>query len=248
MEKGFIKLQRKITEWEWYDDIPTKVLWFHILLTVNWKEKKWHGEIIKPGEIITSIDHLADEVNLSSMQVRRALKNLQKTGEIKLTTTNRFTKIIVKNYKKYQNCNNQTTSHKADKQKDTDKKQKSNNNQTTNKQQTNNKQTTTTKEYKEVKEEDISLDISSKEKSKRKFTPPTVEEVIDYCKQRNNKVDAETFIDFYSSKDWMIGKNKMKDWKACVRTWERREKSSSGANGVKLLPESERDHSLDDVF
>lgn len=55
------------------------------------------------------------------------------------------------------------------------------------------------------------------------FKKPNVDEVKGYCKERNNNIDAEAFIDFYESKDWKIGKNKMKDWKACVRTWERRE-------------------------
>jgi hypothetical protein len=56
---------------------------------------------------------------------------------------------------------------------------------------------------------------------KHTFKPPTLEEVKAYCKERNNKVDAERWYDFYSSKGWMIGKNKMKDWKAAVRTWEK---------------------------
>jgi len=58
------------------------------------------------------------------------------------------------------------------------------------------------------------------------FKKPTVEEVHQYCEERKNKVCAEAFIDFYSSKNFMIGKNKMKDWKACVRTWESREKKN----------------------
>ena len=53
------------------------------------------------------------------------------------------------------------------------------------------------------------------------FIPPTLEEVISYCKERNNSVDPQKWYDFYSAKGWMIGKNKMKDWKAAVRTWER---------------------------
>lgn len=56
-----------------------------------------------------------------------------------------------------------------------------------------------------------------------KFVKPTVEEVAEYCKLRNNSVDAEAFYDFYESKGWKIGKNTMKDWKAAVRTWERSE-------------------------
>ena len=55
----------------------------------------------------------------------------------------------------------------------------------------------------------------------KRFAPPTLEEVKEYCSERNNNVDPETFINFYESKGWYVGKTKMKDWKACVRTWER---------------------------
>jgi len=58
---------------------------------------------------------------------------------------------------------------------------------------------------------------------KARFKKPSVIDIIDYCKERNNNIDPEAFIDFYESKDWKIGKNKMKCWKAAVRTWERRE-------------------------
>ena len=58
-------------------------------------------------------------------------------------------------------------------------------------------------------------------KPQSRFIPPTIEQVKEYCKERNNSVDAEAFVDFYQSKGWMVGKNKMKDWKAAVRTWER---------------------------
>ena len=58
------------------------------------------------------------------------------------------------------------------------------------------------------------------EKSKR-FLPPTILEVESYCLERNNNVKAENFIDYYTSKGWFIGKSKMKDWKAAIRTWER---------------------------
>ena len=57
----------------------------------------------------------------------------------------------------------------------------------------------------------------------RRFTPPTIEEVKAYCFERGNSVDAQAFIDFYESKGWKIGKDQMKDWKAAVRTWERRD-------------------------
>lgn len=53
------------------------------------------------------------------------------------------------------------------------------------------------------------------------FFPPTLSEVANYCNERRNKVNAQRFIDFYTAKAWMLGKNKMKDWEAAVRTWER---------------------------
>ena len=57
--------------------------------------------------------------------------------------------------------------------------------------------------------------------------PPTIEEVRAYCLKRENRVNPEQFIDYYESKGWFIGKSKMKDWKAAVRTWERRNHGQS---------------------
>ena len=65
---------------------------------------------------------------------------------------------------------------------------------------------------------DINTD---KRKAANRFTPPTVEEVQAYCRERQNNVDPQRFIDYYEARGWLIGKNKMKDWKAAVRTWER---------------------------
>ena len=61
---------------------------------------------------------------------------------------------------------------------------------------------------------------------------PTLEEVEAYCKERNNRVNPQAFIDYYSSNGWKVGKNPMKDWKACVRTWEQRERKPVGADRI----------------
>lgn len=61
----------------------------------------------------------------------------------------------------------------------------------------------------------------SKETKRKRFTPPTLEEVQAYCDERQNNVNAERFIDHYTANGWQVGKNKMKDWKAAVRNWER---------------------------
>lgn len=62
--------------------------------------------------------------------------------------------------------------------------------------------------------------LFSKESS-RKFVKPSIEEIKDYCQERNNNVDAEQFYDYYESNGWKVGRNSMKDWKACIRTWEK---------------------------
>lgn len=72
------------------------------------------------------------------------------------------------------------------------------------------------------------VDDSSKEKRKR-FTPPTLEEVSAYCRELNSKIDPQQFIDYYTANGWVQGKGKpIKDWKAAVRTWNRRENKPQG--------------------
>ena len=61
--------------------------------------------------------------------------------------------------------------------------------------------------------------------NKARFKKPNIEEVKNYCNERNNNIDAEAFVAFYASKDWMVGSNKMKNWKQAIITWEKREKS-----------------------
>lgn len=74
----------------------------------------------------------------------------------------------------------------------------------------------------------VSDSVSESEKKKEKrsraaFVKPTLEEVTDYCRERQNSVNPEAFIDFYESKGWKVGGQSMKDWRAAVRTWEKRE-------------------------
>ena len=76
------------------------------------------------------------------------------------------------------------------------------------------------------KDKDNIIPPNNPPKGKR-FTPPTVEEVRAYCLERKNGIDPQAFIDHYASANWMRGKTKISDWKACVRTWENRRKGES---------------------
>ena len=74
----------------------------------------------------------------------------------------------------------------------------------------------------QVRLDQVRLDqVNNSANKSHRFTPPTLEEVTAYCQERNKGVDPQRWYDFYTAKGWMIGKNKMKDWKAAVRTWEK---------------------------
>ena len=74
-----------------------------------------------------------------------------------------------------------------------------------------------------------SLDNKKENTKRKKFIPPTVDEVKEYIDSVGSQVDAEAFVAFYDSKDWMVGKNKMKNWKSAIVTWEKR-------NNLKRIP------------
>lgn len=93
INKGFVKLERNILEWEWYQDNHTVRLMIHLLLKSNYVTKKWQGNTIHPGELITSIKNLSKELCLSENIIRTALSKLKKTGYIITQSTNKFTRI-----------------------------------------------------------------------------------------------------------------------------------------------------------
>lgn len=158
---GYIKLFRQIVDWEWYDDIPTCRLFIHLLLKVNHADHNWQGKKIERGSCITSFASLSTETKLSVEQIKRALKNLQKTGEIKKISTNQNTLIIVTKYDDYQCFTNVD------------------NKQTTNEQQTDNKRTATNKNEKNDKNiKNNNLYCSSDEELKINQIINTVIEIL----------------------------------------------------------------------
>ena len=95
----------------------------------------------------------------------------------------------------------------------------------------------------EIESEKEENSIPQAETRAKRFTPPTLEEVKAYCAERKNNVDAQRFVDYYTSNGWLVGKNKMKDWRAAVRTWER---NNTKASGVTVKQNASSD--LDDIF
>ena len=103
----YVKISRKILEWEWYTDINTKVLFLHILLKANWKQGRFQGTEVPRGSFVTSQQNLALETGLTLKNVRTALKHLENTGEVAVNRHPKFSVITIKNYDKYQSGGSQ---------------------------------------------------------------------------------------------------------------------------------------------
>lgn len=319
---GFIKLHRRILDWEWYRDIPVRVLFEHLILKANYKNLRFCGENIQRGELATSRRSLAAETGLSEQQVRTALDKLRGTGEISSQAKGKFTLIRINNYAFFQNGDDfllppTQTEFVGEVLRPCESSLKAKSESSPLKPEANplitRKQPQVKKERNIILPQDISCDISSPkgknakkslksswenskggkggaenvpddaresgavpcgaesvldvaresevmprgaesvpdvaresgavpwgaecvpkpkpEKSavfaRKRFSPPSLDEVALYCAERNNQVNPEKWYDYYSANGWKVGKNSMKDWKAAVRLWENQLNSSA---------------------
>ena len=99
---GYIKIYRQMLDWEWYDDVNTKAVFLHLLLTASFEDKRWHGIELKKGDVITSISSLAKALKLSERSIRTAIKHLKVTGEVTSKAYAKFSVITIVNYNLYQ--------------------------------------------------------------------------------------------------------------------------------------------------
>lgn len=181
MAEPFVKLYKKMLDWEWYDDANTMRLFIHCLLRANWKEGSWHGIPYKPGQFITSIPTLANETDLSVQQVRTALSHLISTGEVTSYQQGKCRIITVNNWDLYQDGN------------------KVSNKKTTGYQQDGNKVVTTDKEYKEIKEEkeyiyssvpEIEKAFSEFVEMRKKIRKPMSDRAVELAIEKLNKLSG----------------------------------------------------------
>ena len=120
-ENEFIKLNRKIIGWEWYQNINVKTLFIHCLLKANWKAGRFEGKDIERGSFVTSLDSLSKETGLSVRQVRTALDKLFLTGELTSKSYSKYRIITVSNYEQYQSIDKQHDNHLTSKRQASDK-------------------------------------------------------------------------------------------------------------------------------
>lgn len=128
---NWIKLHRKLQDWDWSNDPNTFCLFIHILMLANYKETTWRGYALSAGQLITGRKQLSEITGLSERQVRTGLTRLQTTSQLSVKTTNRFSVITVTNWKKYQN-NDQVNDQPAVRQTTTSKNIKEEKNLSTN--------------------------------------------------------------------------------------------------------------------
>jgi hypothetical protein len=209
--EGWIKLHRSsFDHWLYKTKKPKsrREAWEDMLMLVNYDHKKIliRGQLYDcdRGQALFSLDTWADQFNWSIQMVRTFFILLEKDQMITIEGLQYTTRLTVCNYDKYQG-------EATDEQQT---KQQTANMPTTCRQQTANMPLTSTKEDKEVKN-------VKKGKKESQFLPPTLLEVEGYCLERKNDVDPAKWHAFYKSKGWMVGRNKMIDWRAAVRTWEK---------------------------
>lgn len=211
MAGRFIKLYEQILRWEWYRYPNTLALFIHLLLRANYCDLDFHGRVIKRGQMVTTLPSLSTGTGLSIQQVRTSLKHLISTGEVTDESSNQYRIITVVKYDEYQSSTGKLTGN-----------QQATNRQV-NRQLTDN--LTSSIEYIEDIERDRKIDSPTEREGKtaKRFTPPSRKEILSYCQEAGIQIDVDRFIDYYTSNGWMVGKNRMKDFRATIRNWAKRD-------------------------
>ena len=208
MTKGYISLHRQIeNNWLWFSEPFSKAqAWVDLLILASHTGTSFfirgNRVDLKSGEIGHSKESLGLRWKWSRKKVISFLKMLEKEQQITQQKMACVLVVRIVNYDKYQKKEQQTAQQKS-----------------------NRRATDCTHTIMKNNDNNHNNDNKKKEGiSKKRFVVPSTNEISDYCKERNNHVDANKFYDFYESKGWKVGSSKMKDWKASVRTWENNNK------------------------
>lgn len=205
---GFIKLHRKMKKWGWYKDPNTFRLFVHLLLSASYKEVDYRGHHIMPGQVVCGRKQLAEELGLGEQTIRTALNHLKSTNEVTIKSTNKFSIVTIVNWAKYQ-CLVQDANQQNDQQDD---------------------QQLTSKTAKSNHIQEVIQEVIEEREGAH---APTFEEICEYVRQKNYKFDPAAFFDYYEAIGWTRKNGQpIRDWKAAVRTWNRRERDfGNGRNG-----------------
>lgn len=203
LESGYIKLYRSLLNWEWYDDINTKTVFLHLLLTVNIAKRQWHGITVPCGSRVCSYAVLASETRLSVDKVRTAIKHLEATGEITRCKYPKCTVFTVNNYDKFQNVPSISPGDYQDSPEVVPKSSQQN---------------------KKIEEDKEDIYLSFLDAKKEKNAPPTFEEIQKYAEENGIETDLKRFYTYYEQHQWKTKNgDDITDWTATLRYWEKRD-------------------------
>lgn len=185
-------------------------IWFFIVNKVCHNDSK----LFERGEGLITYEEIMRKTKASKPQVHKCIKYLEKENMLGFRRTTRGMIRIVLRFAFYQDPSNYSDNSKTTRQ-------------------TMDGQLADNSEVLPIYNNDNN---DNNEKNKRgatvAFAPPSLIEVQTYCQETGNQTDPQRFMDFYASKGWMVGKNKMRDWKAALRGWEAREKKDSKSVGI----------------
>ena len=222
-DRGFIVIDRKITEWRWWKNNTARGLWLYLLVNANWKTGfNSDGTEIKRGQVCRSLRNIAADNDVNIKTIRYWLKKFEETGEIEVIRAHRYNVISIVNYAKYQDV-------------PTDKGTITGTNTgTITGTITGTDRTIVTK--KQSNKETIKPQYIG-ESVRASFTPPSQEEVDQYINAKGYHFTADEFVSFYESNGWKVGRNPMKNWKAACTTWENRRMKEHPARQQKQQPQ-----------
>ena len=235
---GYIKLHRKLVDWEWYTDVNVKVVFLHLLLTANFKKNVYQGIEVLPGQTIVGTNALAVNTGLSRQQVRTALNKLVLTNEITIKSTNKFSLVTIENWSSYQ-FENETSTNKS-----------------TNKSTNNQPHLKNDKKYKEdISNKCVYMNNSIKGEGQRENTHPFGEfsNVFltddEYARLTSKYMRVDQLIDKVSI--WLTEHTRKNHYAACLTfarndSWEKRKaepkKGKSEAREKPLTEEDKKRH------
>lgn len=217
--KGYLKINRKITEWKWWHNNTARGIWLYILTEANWADGYLRsGETIKRGSLARSMRTMATDSGVSLNTLRYWLGQFKKSGEITQTTTHGYTVINIVNYDKYQASED---SNHTDYHTPTD--------------------TVTDTLTDTLTDTDIRR-IRRKEEKKYKSTlsdptRPTREQIQDFISEKRLRVSLDSFWDYYETNGW-TGRDgqPLRNWKNALMAWDKREKRSGKQTDHVVIP------------
>lgn len=230
MAEGWIKIHRKLQSNPIWSNsrmpFDYRSAWIDLLMMANHRDSEvivdYESMTVKRGQLLTSTRQLGERWKWGKDRVCKYLRLLETQKMVTKSSTTRWTLLTIVKYDDFQ-CD-------ADTGKDTEQTEDRHG-------------SATNKNIKNEKNNNIYIN------NNRAFQKPSLEEVKAYCLERNNNVDPEAFVNFYESKGWMVGKNKMKDWKAAVRTWEKSRKVASESKPKpKFETENRRTYDYDELM